>query len=205
MRQKLLIQSALVVAFFLIAWRVSRSQTLASGEVNQLPQLSSCSHEPEAEGAYYCSPQGWVKLEHLMSRGEKETHLYRLFLSFSALVPEKALIFPGARAPVQIREKRPIFLVRQGPSASSGSEGSFRDVIVARLDQNKNERDLQITSGNIAFTFKKRIGKERTPDIIVKPQSPRSYTVTPKADLDVGEYMLTFDTAQTGGYDFGIE
>jgi len=81
---------------------------------------------------------------------------------------------------------------------------SERDIVLVRFDKKKDHRELQTTSGRNALTFKSGFSKEKTPDISATRHSETILKVTPNADLQPGEYLLTFGAGGLLGYDFVI-
>jgi hypothetical protein len=95
--------------------------------------------------------------------------------------------------------------VKEPPVLESVAGRSERDLVIVRFDKKKDHRELQNTSGGNMFTFKTGFSKERLPDITVKKVAEGLFAVTPNAELNTGEYMLTFSALGDSGYDFGIK
>ena len=55
------------------------------------------------------------------------------------------------------------------------------------------------------FTFMAGMSKDRTPDIKTEAIADGVFILTLNEDLKPGEYMVTFSSLGTTGYDFGIE
>lgn len=154
-----------------------------------------------AEGTYYKSPTGWVKLQPQMMGGGGATHVAKAMVP--GMTPHMVFTFRGAESPVQISEHRPIFYFKQNPAIVNFPGRSERDIVLVRFDKKKDHRELQMTSGATMFTFKAGFSKEKTPEILVKRVSETVFTVTPSQDLSPGEYLLTFGLGASG-FDFGI-
>jgi hypothetical protein len=120
------------------------------------------------------------------------------------LTPQMVYTFRGAHSPVQLPESKPTFYIRQDPYMANVPGHSERDIVIVRFDEKKDHRELQVTSGSSAFTFKSGFSKERTPDITTTHISDGDFTVVPVQDLSPGEYLLTFGGGGATGYDFGI-
>jgi hypothetical protein len=155
-----------------------------------------------AEGVYYKGPAGWVKLEQIMMAGGGAKHMAKVLVP--GLTPQIVWTFRGAEAPVQISEPKPTLLVKQSPYMANVPGHSDRDIVLVRFDKKKDHRELQTTSGGNLLTFKSGFSKDKTPDITVTRLSETIFKVTPNADLQPGEYLLTFGAGGALGYDFGI-
>jgi hypothetical protein len=154
-----------------------------------------------AEGTYFKSPEGMIKLQPLMMAGGGATHMGKMFVP--GMTPQIVHTFRGAEAPVQIQERKPVLYVKQSPYMTNIPGRSDRDIVLVRFDKKKDHRELQMTSGGSMFNFKAGFSKEKTPDIVVTRISESVFTVTPKDNLPPGEYMLTYGLGSSG-FDFGI-
>jgi hypothetical protein len=154
-----------------------------------------------AEGTFYKSSDGMVKLQPLMMAGGGATHMGKMFIP--GMTPQFVHTFRGAEAPIQIKERTPVFYVKQSPYMVNIPGHSDRDIVLVRFDKKKDHRELQTTSGGSAFNFKAGFSKEKTPDIVVTRVSDSVFTVTPKGSLPPGEYMLTYGMG-VNGFDFGV-
>ena len=155
-----------------------------------------------AEGVYYKGPTGWVKLEQIMMAGGGAKHMAKMLVP--GLTPQIVWTFRGAEAPVQMAEPKPTLFVKQSPYMVNVAGHSERDIVLVRFDKKKDHRELQTTSGGNVLTFKSGFSKDKTPDITVARLSETIFKVTPNADLQPGEYLLTFGAGGALGYDFGI-
>ena len=95
--------------------------------------------------------------------------------------------FRGAEAPVQMSERRPIFIVKELPMMADIAGRSGRDLVIVRFDKKKDHRELRVTNGGNVFTFKSGISKDRTPDITVTTVSEGIFEVQPNQELTAGE------------------
>ena len=117
-------------------------------------------------------------------------------------------VFRGEKAERQLNERRPVFRV-------SGLGASARDVYIVSLRLNPDRRDLEVgRSGlvkKLSFGFRKR----DVHDVDVKRLGEDLLEVTPKEDLEAGEYIMVLGGVRmlpnasagaegTTGYDFGI-
>ena len=138
-----------------------------------------------AEGTYYKSPTGWVKMGKLTMAGGGATHMGKMFVP--GLTPQMVWTYRGATAPVQISERRPTFVVKQSPYMVNITGYSDRDLVVVRFSKKSDHRELQTTSGGNMFTFKSGIGKDKMPDITVVKISDATFSITPVGDLEPGD------------------
>jgi hypothetical protein len=158
--------------------------------------------QPLADGFYYRDSQGWKPLEPISMTGGGLKHVGKMLVP--GLTPQIVWTFRGAQAPVEIREARPTFCIKELPSLAGMAGRTERDVVIVRFDKKADHRELQTTNGGNMFTFKSGLSKDRTPDITVKAVADGEFTVTPNEDLKPGEYLLTFSALGASGYDFGI-
>jgi hypothetical protein len=173
---------------------------------NSAPAASSPSNNDTvhmlSEGTYYKGDKGWVKLEQLTMAGAGMTKVGKMFVP--GLTPQMVWTYRGAQSPIQLAERRPLFYVKESPYMANIAGRSSRDIVIVRFDKKKDHRELQATSGGNAFTFKSGFSKEKIPEITVDRVSETIFTITPKADLPPGEYLITYG-AGGSGYDFGIK
>jgi len=117
-------------------------------------------------------------------------------------------VFRGEKAERQLNERRPVFHV-------AGLGASARDVYIVELRLNPDRRDLEVgRSGlvkKLSFGFRKR----DVHDVDVKRLGEDLLEVTPRQDLEPGEYIMVLGGVRmlpnasagaegTTGYDFGI-
>jgi hypothetical protein len=148
---------------------------------------------------YYKAPDGWKRLEELRSFGQAHKYL---------MVPDVENTYRGAEAPVQISDRRPIFVVRIQPDRRDLLTPLIRNLVIVRFDKEKDHRELQIMSGGLfASGYKTGVSKKENhmPDLTVHSISDLVWSVTLNQDLKPGEYMLTWDSMGSFGYDFGIK
>jgi hypothetical protein len=158
--------------------------------------------KPTEPGVYYETPKGFVKMEQITMSGGGTKHMAKIFVP--GLTPQMVYTFRGAHAPVQVTDAKPTFYIVQMPYMANIPGYSDRDIVIVRFDVKKRRRELQITSGGNAFTFKAGYSRERTPDIKVTRLSDTSFSVVPTEELKPGEYLLTFGSGGVSGWDFGV-
>jgi hypothetical protein len=167
------------------------------------PGPSSAGTDILAEGTYYKSPSGWVKIEQLIMAGGGATHMGKMFVP--GLTPQMVWTYREPTALVQISERRPTFVVKESPYMVNIPGHSDRDLVIVKFNKKKDHRELQTTSGGNMFTFKAGLSKDKTPDITVAKISDTVFSITPTGDLEPGEYLLTFSSLGFNGFDFGIK
>lgn len=156
-----------------------------------------------ADGFYFKKQQQWEPLQPISMAGGGLKHAGKMFVP--GLTPQMVWTFRGAEAPVQMSERRPIFIVKELPMMADIAGRSGRDLVIVRFDKKKDHRELQVTNGGNVFTFKSGLSKDRTPDITVTTVSEGIFEVQPNQELTAGEYLLTFSATGASGYDFGIK
>jgi hypothetical protein len=155
------------------------------------PKETAAKLEP---GAYYWAGAAWQPLEPLtwsangvQKDGKSYVWSYR---------------HPQAR--VQLTERRPLFCFKSVAPPESPSATASLNVVIARLDQKKDHRQLQSPSDAGAFKFNAGLSKERTPEVTVTGVAPGVILISPKEPLSPGEYILGSSSLAISGYDFGI-
>jgi hypothetical protein len=120
------------------------------------------------------------------------------------LTPQIVWTFRDGRAPVQLQDGKPLFCVKLFalpagyPYAPNG-----RNLAIIKFDEKKDRRELQVSSGGNALTFKSGVGKDRLPEIEVTEIAASTFLVSPRQELHSGEYLLTQSAMGNSGYDFG--
>jgi hypothetical protein len=154
-------------------------------------------------GTYYWTDGKWMPMQQITMSGGGTKHAAKMMVP--GLTPQIVWTFREPHAPIQVKEAVPMFCVKffamppGMPYAPSG-----RDIVIARFDEKKDHRELQITNGGNALTFKGGLGKDRTPEIKIDQVDASTYLVAPKATLATGEYILSTTAIAYNGYDFGF-
>jgi hypothetical protein len=130
-------------------------------------------------------------------------HVGKMFVP--GLTPQMVWTFRGAEAPLELSDRRPVFYVKENPAIANVAGRTDRDLLIVRFDKKKDRRELQTTNGGNMFTFKSGISRDRMPDVVATRLSDGVFTVTPTSDLPPGEYLITFSSMGTTGYDFGVK
>jgi len=154
-------------------------------------------------GTYYWTGNEWAVLQPITMSGGGPKHMAKAFVP--GLTPQVVWTFRDSQAPVQIQGQSPLFCVKFSPvMAGTPYAPSARDIVVVRFDRKKDHRELQTTNGGNMFTFKTGLSKDRMPDIDVNALDANTYLVSPKAPLQVGEYLLSTSPMGMSGYYFGL-
>lgn len=173
-------------------------------------------------GAYYWTGASWSLMQQITAYGGGFKHGEAIFVP--TLAPRIVLDFRDARAPVQVSEETPLFCFKfavippgmpYAPYSPSGREivvvrsgvpyaPSGRDIAIAQLDQKKDHRELEISSGNTIFTMKLQPNESRLPQINVTQLDASTFLVSPKTSLQAGEYLLSTLPETRSGFDFGF-
>ncbi|HKF50864.1 MAG TPA: hypothetical protein VKB26_01010 [Candidatus Acidoferrales bacterium] len=173
-------------------------------------------------GAYYWTGSSWNLMDQITAYGGSASHVARMIVP--GLVPQFALDFRDARAPVQVSDATPLFCFKfavvppgtpYAPYSPSGREivvvrsgvpymPSGRDIAITRLDQKKDHRELEVSSGNTMFTMKAGTDDKRLVDIEVTRLSADTFLVSPRVPLPQGEYLLNTLPYERSGFDFGF-
>ncbi len=154
-------------------------------------------------GTYYWSDGTWRSMERITMSGGGAKHVGKMFVP--GLTPQIVYTYRGATAPVQVKEDKPLFCVKFiALPPGSPYAPSPRDITIARFDEKKDHRELQITSGGNALTFKAGLGKDRMPDLTLSPIDETTVLFSPDAPLRSGEYIVSTVTMGYNGFDFGF-
>jgi hypothetical protein len=120
--------------------------------------------------------------------------------SYGIASMKTVLTFRDASAPAKTASARPTFCI-VGPS-----ETAPRDIVIVRLKQKKDHRELEIGKANAYTGAKVEYPASDVTEMAVT-ESGAGRTLVPNADLKPGEYILFAGTATQmptgyGGYDF---
>jgi hypothetical protein len=186
---------------------VRPAEHAASSAVARVPPDSQSPREYSAmqlqPGTYYWTEGAWHLMQQLNMSGGGAKHMAKVFVP--GLTPQIVWTFREPKAPVQVKESQPVFCVKffALPSGLPYAP-SPRDIAIARFDEKKDHRELQITSGGNMLTFKSGLGKDRLPDLTVTPLDGATVLFTPAVPLHAGEYIVSTTSMGITGYDFGF-
>lgn len=153
-------------------------------------------------GTYWWNADHWAAMGQLSFAGAGMKHAAKIFVP--GLTPQIVYTFRGATAPVQLGTD-PVFCTKlyAAPAATPYSP-TFRDITIARFDEKKDHRELQITSGGNFVTFKSGVSKERLIEVELTQMDDVTAIFAPKLRLKDGEYIISASTIGLSGYDFGF-
>ena len=161
---------------------------------------------PFEPGVYIRNAQDsnkWDKLYLASTAGAKTAGVTKNSLSLGIAHKRFELTYRDAEAPVRTSCPKPVFRI------VGLSQTAPRDIVVVRLEQKKDHRELQVggTSDWSGTSF--GYPPDATTSVEVQ-EDATGMTLTPKADLKPGEYMLFASTPTAlpigyGGYDFSVK
>jgi hypothetical protein len=154
--------------------------------------------EPPDHGAYYKTKDGWQKLELLTTSGSN-VHVNALTLHGG-----NKQLYRGAEAPVQLSDRRPVFYIKTTPDKEQQLAIASRDTVIVLLTKKEDHRELQNIKTGLTGV-KSGMDKKLLPDVTLHSVNNLMFTVTPNQDLAPGEYLLTWNSMGSVGYDFGIK
>ena len=178
------------------AWTVLPAQTA--------PSLAC----PATTGAYYRSGDDWKPMDPSHSVGFKSTGVAKAAFSYGAASAKIKAQFRDPKSPYQLRDPHmSICLV--------GLVDSGRDITVARFQQEKDRRELQMASVRIWSGVNAQLDPKSVVPTDVEKIADKVYLINSKESLSDGEFILftivpdvealaKANTPQSlGGYDFG--
>jgi hypothetical protein len=151
---------------------------------------------PTTSGVYIQTP---VKFESMlpMPVGGAHANVVGSAFSFGVASPKISWKFQGEKAPVQLSNSKPTFLVVHMVALNP------RALQIVKLDAKKGHREMRITHGATSFNTTAGLPDAEYP-LEVKQVADGVYSVTVLKELPVGEYALFNGMVFTQGYDFGV-
>ncbi len=101
-------------------------------------------------------------------------------------------------------DRRPSFYIKTTPDKEALMARASRDTVIVLLNKKGDHRELQIIKSGL-FGAKAGYDKKRMPDVALLSINNLMITITPNEDLAPGEYLLTWESMGSYGYDFGIK
>ena len=159
-------------------------------------------------GVFVQTASEWKRIEEVSSVEVRSVGHISSAVTFGLKEQRVICVFRGEKAERQLNERRPVFRI-------SGLGASARDVYIVSLRLNPDRRDLEMGRQGLikkmSFGFRKR----DVHDVDVRRLGEDLLEVTPKLDLEPGEYIMVLGgvgvlpNASAGadgttGYDFGI-
>ncbi len=170
--------------------------------------VASASTCPTVNGAYYMQSNGWVPMDPSHSVGFKTTNVAGAAFSYGATKARVKAQFRDSHSPYQLRSNAfAMCLV--------GITDSGRDITVAKLQEEKDRREISMASYRIWTGVNAQIDPKVIIQVSVEKKGDKVYLVTSKEPLPQGEFILftiipdvaAMAKANTpsslGGYDFG--
>ncbi len=163
---------------------------------------------PTSTGAYFLRVDTWKSLEPSHSIGFKTTNVAGAAFSYGAAKAKIKAQFRNGKSPYQLTGSTLAMCL-------VGVTDSGRDVTLARLQEEKDRRELAMASYRIWTGVNSQIDPKSIIPITVDKKGDKLYLVTSKEPLPSGEFILfsmVFDVAamvkantpgSLGGYDFG--
>jgi hypothetical protein len=163
-----------------------------------LPVFSQ--EKPTEAGVYVQNGDHWDKMYIASSSGIRMSSPAATAFSYGIASIKSIMTFRDPTAPVKASGPRPVFLII-GPTQTAP-----RDMLIVRMKQKKDHRELQIGKANAYGGAKIEYPASDVTEVTVT-ESDGVKTLTPKVDLKPGEYLLFVGTptqmpAGYGGYDF---
>ena len=164
------------------------------------PSILAGQTVPTDPGVYVRNGDHWDKLYLANSSGVRAGGGMGAALTYGIASVKSTMTFRDPTAPVKTLGARPVFCI-VGPSLTAP-----RDMLIVRLKEKKDHRELQIGKANAYTGMKIEYPSSDVTEVTVT-ESGSVRTLTPKVDLKPGEYLLfvgapTQMPAGYGGYDF---
>lgn len=163
----------------------AQSDQVAAAVWNQIP--------PPQGGvtvSFYDDPTVFVGLNHVYADSQNLTHRWRSFIPWMS--PGIVSVFPFGRAVQSPASRMPLFYVSHIAAALDASEPDARRVHLVRADPNHNTREVQVTSGSSAFSFRPGFTAREEIPLRFHVLSGAVYTIQPEQPLNNGEYLVIF-------------
>jgi hypothetical protein len=178
------------------------------GPVSSTAGVPARGEAVSGRGVFVQSASEWKRIEEVSSVEVRSVGNIAHGATLGIKEQRVICVFRGEKAERQLNERRPVFHV-------AGLGASARDVYIVELRLNPDRRDLEVgRSGlvkKLSFGFRKR----DVHDVDVKRLGEDLLEVTPRQDLEPGEYIMVLGGVRmlpnasagaegTTGYDFGI-
>src|SRR5262245_7371187 len=144
---------------------------------------SSARTDAAARGVFVQRGSDWQRIEEVSSVEVRSVGHMSSAVTFGLKEQRVIAVFRGEKAERQLNERRPVFRV-------AGLGASARDVYIVSLRLNPDRRDLEMGRQGLvkkmSFGFRKRDVR----DVEVTRLGGDLIEVTPKQDLEPGEYIM---------------
>jgi hypothetical protein len=144
-----------------------------------------------------------VLLEPNVYTQSKETGLWKQALTYGIAKVRYKAVLPGATARLQVDTRRPTFyFFFDVPNAGLSNAGtawgpatSASEFILARFETRKKTRELSVGEYGGLTGHQYGVAEKASREFDYERLAPGVYRVTPKADLDDGEYCFLYSGA----------
>jgi hypothetical protein len=170
------------------------------------------------KGVFAQNGPDWKRIEEVSSIEVRNVGEYASRATFGIKEVRVVCVFRGEKADLQLDNRRPVFRL-------SGLGASARDVYIVSMRLNPDRRDLEMGRAGLIKKMSYGFRKRDVRDVAVKRLGDDLLEVTPKQDLEPGEYIMVLGgvavplntpggrsrtampapTEGTTGYDFGIK
>ena len=142
---------------------------------------------PTAYGAYYKAPDGWKKLR------------VETWKSGSAKQPAGTWV-QGAGPALRVADHRPTFCIRQ-PVGTVGTAETPEPIALVKLDSKSGGARTRAGGDSAVRGY--------TEDQVVQTRMSRAdeegmFSITPTAEIPMGEYLVVVGTKNPRAYQFGV-
>jgi hypothetical protein len=175
------------------------------------PTTRSTTPEPSLtrKGVFAQSGPEWRRIEEVSSVEVRYVGYIANSVTLGIKEQRVICVFRGEKAEMQLLNRRPVFRV-------AGLGVSARDVYIVEMRLNPDRRDLEMGRSGLIKKLSYGFRKRDVHDVEVKRLGDDLLEVTPKQDLEPGEYILVLGGVSvplnssagkegTTGYDFGIK
>ena len=160
------------------------------------------------KGVFVQSGSEWKRIEEVSSVEVRSVGNISHGVTFGIKEQRVICVFRGEKAERQLNERRPVFHI-------AGLGASARDVYIVSLRLNPDRRDLEVGRSGLVKKMSFGFRKRDVHDVDVKRLGEDLLEVTPKQDLEPGEYLMVLGgvgvptnssagAEGTTGFDFGI-
>jgi hypothetical protein len=171
----------------------------------------------ENKGVFAQDGPQWKRIEEVSSIEVRNVGNIASTVTMGIKEVRVVCVFRGEKAELQLDNRRPVFRL-------AGLGASARDVYIVAMRLNPDRRDLEMGRAGLIKKLSYGFRKRDVRDVQVKRLGDDLLEVTPRQDLDPGEYILVLGgvavplntsggrsrtampapTEGTTGYDFGI-
>ena len=169
---------------------------------------------PARKGVFYQNLEAWQQIERITSLEVRAVGQIASIFTYGIKEARMVCVFRGAQSQNQFTTRRPVFRV-------SGLGVSTGDVYIIAMRKNPDRRDVEVGRAGLVKKMSTGFRKRDIHDVEARRLGDDLLEITPKNDLQPGEYLLFTGDMNTGGvqilgtrtasgissvsgYDFGI-